>query len=36
MLPRSISLVEVGPRNNQSAAFVGRFENYVSALTEIF
>ena len=35
-LPQSISLVEVGPRNNQSAAFVGRFENYVSALTEIF
>ena len=35
-LPQSFFLAEVGPPNNQSAAFVGRFENYVSALTEIF
>ena len=28
--------VEVGPPNNQSAAFVGRLDNYVFALTKIF
>ena len=28
--------VEVGPPNNHSAAFVGRFANYVSALTKVF
>ena len=26
-LPQSFFLVEVGPPNNQSAAFVGRFDN---------
>jgi len=31
-----IFLVEVGPPNNQSAAFVGRLDNYVFALTKIF
>ena len=35
-LPQSFSLVELDPPNNQSAAFVGRFDNYVSALTKIF
>ena len=36
-LPHSFFLVEVGPPNSQSAAFVGRFENDVSAVhTEIF
>ena len=34
-LPQSFFLVEVGPPNNQSAAFVARFDNYVSALTKI-
>ena len=28
-LPRSFFLVEVGLPNNQSAAFVGRFENFL-------
>ena len=32
-LPQSFFLVEVGPPSNQSAAFVGRFYNYVSAFT---
>ena len=35
-LPQSFFLVEVGPTNNRSAAFVGRFDNYVSALTSFF
>ena len=35
-LPQSFFSVEVGPPNNQSATFVGRFDNYVSALTRIF
>ena len=35
-LPQSFFLIEVGLRNNQSAAFVGRFDNYVSALPKIF
>ena len=35
-LPQSFFLVEVGLPNNQSAAFVGRFDNYVPALTKIF
>ena len=34
-LPQSFFLVEVGPPNNQSAAFVGRFDNYVFALSKI-
>jgi len=35
-LPQSFFLVKVGPPNNQSPAFAGRFDNYVSALTKIF
>ena len=35
-LPQSFFLVEIGPPNNQSAAFVGCFDNYVFALTKIF
>ena len=35
-LPQSFFLVEVGQPNNQSAAFVGRFENDVFALTKVF
>jgi len=35
-LPQSFFLVEVGPPNNQSAAFVGRLDNYVFALAKIF
>jgi len=35
-LPQSFFLVRVGPPNNQSAAFVGRHDNYVFALTKIF
>ena len=35
-LPQKFFLVEVGPLNNQSAAFVGRFDNWVFALTKIF
>ena len=34
-LPQSFFLVKVGPRNDQSAAFVGRFDNYIFALTKI-
>ena len=34
-LPQNFFLVEVGPTNNQSAAFVGRFDN-VSSLTSFF
>ena len=30
-LPRSVFLVEVGPLNNDCAAFVGHFKNYVFA-----
>ena len=33
-LPQSFFLVKVGPPNNQSAAFVGRFDNYVLVLTK--
>ena len=33
--PQTFLLVEVGPPNNQSAAFVGRFDNWVSVLTKI-
>ena len=35
-LPQSFFLVKVGPPNNYRAAFVGRFDNYVIALTKIF
>ena len=35
-LPQNFLLVEVGLPNNQSAVFVGRFDNYVSGLTKIF
>ena len=35
-LPQSFFLVEVGPPNNQSAAFVGRFEYYAFVLAKIF
>ena len=35
-LPQSFFLVKVGPPNNYRAAFVGRFDNYVVALTKIF
>jgi len=35
-LPQSFFLVEVGPPNNQSAAFAGRFDNYVFAPTKIY
>ena len=35
-LPNSFFLVEVHLPNNQSAAFVGRFDNCVFALTKIF
>jgi len=35
-LPQSFFLVEVGPPNSQSAAFVGRFEYYVFVLAKIF
>jgi len=35
-LPQSFFLVEVGPPNSQSAAFVGRLDSYVFALTKIF
>jgi len=35
-LPQRFLLVEVGPQNNQSAAFIGRLDNYVFALTKIF
>ena len=34
-LPQSFFLVKVGPPNDQSAAFVGRFDNYIFALTKI-
>ena len=34
-LPQSFFLVKVGLPNNQSAAFVGRFDNCVFALTKI-
>ena len=35
-LPQSFCLVEGRPVKQPSAAFVGRFENYVFALTKIF
>jgi len=35
-LPQSFFLVEVGPPDNQSTAFVGRLDNYVFALAKIF
>ena len=34
-LPQRFFLVEVGPPNNQSTAFVGRFDNYVFVLYKI-
>ena len=34
-LPQSFFFVKVGPPNDQSAAFVGRFDNYIFALTKI-
>ena len=33
-LPQSVFLVEISPLKNQSATFVSRFDNYVSALTD--
>ena len=35
-LANSFFLVEVDPPNKQSTAFVGRFDNYVFALTTVF
>ena len=35
-LPQSFFLVEVGLSNNYRAAFVGRFDNYGIAFTNIF
>ena len=34
-MPQNFFLVKVGPPNDQSAAFVGRFDNYIFALTKI-
>ena len=35
-MPQSFFLVEVGPPNNNCAAFVGRFNDYVFAFFRIF
>ena len=35
-LPQSFFLVEVGPPNNNCAAFVGRFNDYVFAFFRLF